>query len=64
MTSEGRLCLGLADVKRYGVPYSMSPPGGWILYWQGGTIKQQGLKPRQIAPPRYMLVTVDCAYPL
>jgi len=21
MTSEGRLCLGLVDVKRYGVPY-------------------------------------------
>ena len=21
MTSEGRVCLGLADVKRYGVPY-------------------------------------------
>jgi len=21
MTSEGKVCLGLADVKRYGVPY-------------------------------------------
>jgi len=21
MTSEGRVCLGLADAKRYGVPY-------------------------------------------
>jgi len=35
MTSEGRVCLGLADVKRYGVPYfgRSDTESGDIVCW-------------------------------